>query len=304
MKRAVFIGRFAPFHKGHLSLMQKKIDEGIPLLILIRDTHYDSYSAEIRKRMIQTCMKKLKVNAKIMIIDDVESFNYGRGVGYEVCEIEVIPELKKISATNIRNMIDEGDDSWKKLVAPGADKVLKDYLSRKGVVVWFTGLSCAGKTTIADAVSDTLRKKEIRCERLDGDILREHITKDLGFSKKDREKNLERATFIAKILARNGVVVLSSFITPYEFIRRKIRTELEKEATFIEVYVKASLETCKKRDYKGLYEKAEKGIIKNFTGISDPFEEPENADLILDTENKTVEECSEEVLRFIEKLKY
>ena len=282
--------------------MQKKIDEGVPLLILIRDTHYDSYSAEVRKRMIQACMKKLKVDAKIMIIDDIESINYGRGVGYDVCEIEVIPELKKISASDIRTKIDEGDDSWKKLLAPGADKVLEDYLSKKGIVVWFTGLPVAGKTTIADAVSDVLRKKEIRCERLDGDILRKHITKDLGFSKKDREKNLERATFIAKILARNGVVVLSSFITPYESVRQKIRKELEKEATFIEVYVKASLETCKKRDYKGLYEKAEKGLIKNFTGISDPFEKPETPDLILDTENKTVEECKEEVLKYIESL--
>ncbi|MBC8494911.1 adenylyl-sulfate kinase [archaeon] len=173
----------------------------------------------------------------------------------------------------------------------------------KGTVIWFTGLSAAGKTTIAKAVSAVLKEKSEKHEILDGDILRKHITSDLGFSHEDREKNLARATFIAKLLARNNVIVLSAFITPYNSVRRKIRSELEGDSNFVEVYVKASLETCKKRCYKGLYAKAEKGIIKNFTGISDPFEEPENADLVLDTENKTIEECSEEVLKFIENLK-
>lgn len=301
-KRAIFIGRWAPFHKGHLSIMQKKIDEGKPLLIFVRNTPYDIYPPELRKRMIEATMAKLKVDAKVVIIDDIESVNYGRGVGYEVNEIEVPDNVKRISATQIRALVEKGDDSWKEFMPAGADKILEDYLSDSGIIVWFTGLPKAGKTTIADKVCDELEKRGIKSERLDGEILRKTVSKDLGFSKKDRVKNLERATFIAKLLSRHGAVVLCSFITPYEPERRKIRKELEENACFVEVYVKAPLETCKKRDNTGMYKKAGKGEIKYFTGISDPFQEPKRPDLVLDTENKTAEKCVDEVVKYVEKL--
>jgi len=301
-KRAIFIGRFSPFHKGHLGMMKKKIDQNVPLLILIRDTHYDLYPARLRKRMIDATMAKLKIDAKCVIIDDIESVNYGRGVGYQVNNIDVDENTKRISATDIRSKIEKGDETWKEMIPKGADNVLENYLKRKGVVVWLTGLSASGKTTTANAVSDELLKRGIRTERLDGDVLREHLTKDLGFSKKDREENLMRAAFVAKLLARNGVIVIASFITPYNKVRDRIRKELEGETHFVEVFVKATVETCAKRDVKGLYAKAMKGEIKNFTGVNDPFDEPKNPELVLDTEKKSVEECAEQVVEIVDSL--
>src|SRR3989338_7090267 len=180
VQRAIFVGRFSPFHKGHLGIMEGKIKEGVPLLIFVRDTHYDAYSAQLRKRMIEAAMAKLKVNAKVMIIDDIESINYGRDVGYSVNEVEVPDYVKEISATEIRKRIDKGDKSWKDLMSPGADKVLEDYIMKKGIVAWLTGLPCSGKSTISNFVADLLRQKEYKVKKLDGDILRENITKDLA----------------------------------------------------------------------------------------------------------------------------
>ena len=299
MKRAVFVGRFSPFHKGHMSIVQKKIKEGIPLLIFVRDTHYDIYPAQLRKRMIEAAMAKAKIDAKVEIIDDIESINYGRGVGYEVNAVDVDEDLKKISATEIRNRISSGDDSWREMMAPGADKVLHNYLSKKGVVVWLTGLSGAGKTTVANSVHDELTKRGIRVERLDGDILRENITKNLGFSKEDRIENLTRASFLAKLLARNGVVVLASFITPYNSVQERIRDDMENQAHFVETYVNASLKECIRRDPKGNYKKALAGKIKNYTGIDDPFEAPVCPEIVLDTENNSVRDCTEKLTTHI-----
>lgn len=302
MKRAIFVGRWSPFHKGHLAMMQKKIDEGVPLLILVRDTHYDIYPAMLRRRMIEAAMQKLKVDAKVMIIDDIDSVNYGRDVGYEVNEIKVSDADKSISATNIRNLIENKDDAWKTLIPDGAAKVLDDYLSDHGLVLWFTGLHKAGKSTISQMVSKALEDRGIRNEIVDGGVLRKSISKDLTFSKHDRLTNMERAVFISKLITRNGGVVLSSFITPYENLRTKIRKDIEENATFVEIYVKASIETCKKRD-DGMYAKAEKGEIEDFTGVSDRFDEPVNPDLVLDTEQTTPEECTRKVLAYIDQIK-
>jgi len=299
MKRAVFVGRWSPFHKGHLSIMDEKIKAGIPLLIFVRDTHYDIYPAQLRKRMIEAAMAKAKVDAKVEVIDDIESINYGRGVGYEVNAVDVDEKVKKISATEIRNKISDGDESWRDMMVPGADNVLHNYLSKKGVVVWLTGLSAAGKTTVANEVHDDLKRRGIRTERLDGDILRENVTKNLGFSKEDRLENLRRASFLAKLLARNGVVVLASFITPYNSIQKEIREDIENQAHFVETYVNASIKECIKRDPKGNYKKALKGAIKNYTGIDDPFEPPVNHEIELDTENTSVKECKEKLTEHI-----
>ena len=298
-KRAIFIGRFSPFHKGHLSIMEQKLEEKKPLLILVRDTHYDIYPAKMRKRMIEAAMAKLKADAKVEIIDDIESVNYGRGVGYEVNELQVPENIKRISATEVRSMIEKGDASWKDAIPEGASEVLHNYLAKSGIVVWFTGLPKAGKKTIANIVGDELEKKGIKTERLDGGVLRKTVSKDLKFSKEDRAINLERASFVAKLLSRNGAVVLCSFITPYQSQRESIRTELGEKATFIEVYVQSTLETCKNRDLE-LYEKAEKGEIEYFTGISDPFHVPQKSEITVDTENKTAEQCAEEIIKYIE----
>lgn len=171
----------------------------------------------------------------------------------------------------------------------------------KGVTVWFTGLPCSGKTTIADKVALNLKNLGLKVERLDGDIVRKGLTSDLGFSKEDRNKNIERVTFVAKLLTRNDVIVLATFISPYIQRRQQTRKEI---GEFVEVYVKASVEECIKRDVKGMYKKAMEGKIKNFTGVDDPYEEPVNPEIVLDTEVETVQESVEKVLNYLEKKGY
>jgi adenylylsulfate kinase len=171
----------------------------------------------------------------------------------------------------------------------------------KGVTVWFTGLPCCGKTTVADKVASLLKEQGRKVERLDGDIVRKSLTSDLGFSKDDRDENIKRVTFVAKLLTRNNVIVLATFVSPYRERRKKTREEI---GDFIEVYVKCPLDICIDRDVKGMYEKALKGEIKGFTGINDPYEEPLNPELVLNTDKETVEESVEKVLEKMRELDY
>jgi adenylyl-sulfate kinase len=172
---------------------------------------------------------------------------------------------------------------------------------QEGFTLWFTGLPCSGKSVVADKVADILKGKGMRVERLDGDIVRQDLTRDLGFSRKDRDENIRRVTFVAKLLTRNGVAVLTSFISPYREVRARSRQEI---GNFIEVYAKCSLEECIKRDVKGMYKKAMKGEIKEFTGISDPYEEPENPEILLQTDKETIDESVGIVLKRLEELGY
>ncbi len=169
------------------------------------------------------------------------------------------------------------------------------------LVIWFTGLSGSGKTTLAKKLSEILKNEGYKVEVLDGDWIRKTINFDLGFTKEDRRKNLIRSAWIARLLARNGIIVICSFITPYEDIRKEIREIIEKEAKFLLVYVKCSIEKCIERDPKGLYKKALRGEIKNFTGIDSPFEEPKRPDLTLDTEVNSIEENLKRLYSFVKK---
>ena len=171
----------------------------------------------------------------------------------------------------------------------------------KGVTVWFTGLPCSGKTTIADKLAQILRERGKKVERLDGDIVRKGLTSDLGFSKEDRDKNIERVTFVAKLLTRNGVIVLATFVSPYIERRRQTREEI---GEYVEVYVKASVDECIKRDVKGMYKKALAGEIRNFTGVDDPYEAPPNPEVLVDTDNESEDESVEKVLDYLEKNGY
>ena len=171
----------------------------------------------------------------------------------------------------------------------------------KGVTVWFTGLPCSGKTTIADNLATILKEKGRKIERLDGDIVRKGLTRDLGFSKEDRDKNIERVTFVAKLLTRNDVVVLATFVSPYIARRQQTREEI---GEYVEVYVEASVEACIERDVKGMYKKALAGEIKNFTGVDDPYEAPPNPEIICYTEKESVDESVEKVLKYLEKNGY
>ncbi len=174
-------------------------------------------------------------------------------------------------------------------------------MEQKGVTVWFTGMSGAGKTALAIPLEQELRRRGLKVERLDGDIVRQSLTRDLGFSKEDRDKNIERVTFVAKLLTRNGVAVLCSFISPYRAVRAKVQEEV---GNFVEVYCYASLETLMERDVKGLYKKALAGEIENFTGISDPYEAPENPDVRIDSGVETLDESLGKILRKLEELGY
>jgi adenylyl-sulfate kinase len=172
---------------------------------------------------------------------------------------------------------------------------------QKGVTLWFTGLPCSGKSAVADKLAEMLKERGYRVERLDGDIVRQSLTRDLGFSRADRDENIRRVTFVAKLLTRNDVFVLTSFISPYREIRAESRKEI---GSFVEIYTKCPLETCIKRDVKGMYQKAIEGKIKEFTGISDPYEEPENPEILLETDKETLEESALKVLAYIKEHGY
>ncbi len=171
-------------------------------------------------------------------------------------------------------------------------------MEQQGFTVWFTGLSGAGKTTISDAIEPVLRERGItKLEKLDGDVVRTHLSKGLGFSKEDRDTNIRRIGWVAEVLTRNGVCVLASAISPYREIRDEVRRNV---GNFVEVYVKCSIPELTRRDVKGLYQKALRGEIQNFTGISDPYEEPLNPDVVVDTEAEDLAESVAKVLARLE----
>lgn len=170
-----------------------------------------------------------------------------------------------------------------------------------GFVVWFTGLPSSGKTTVANALMPKLQARGINIERLDGDTVRESLCAGLGFSKEDRDTYIERVTFVAKLLSRNNVGVLASFISPYEAKRAWVRDEV---TNFIEVHVSAPVDVCEARDVKGFYVKARAGEVKDFTGISAPYEEPGNPDINLPTHEQTLEESLQIVLDYLEEHGY
>jgi len=167
----------------------------------------------------------------------------------------------------------------------------------KGTVIWLTGLSGAGKTTLATALRHELTAAGHAVETLDGDEVRENLSRGLGFSKEDRDTNVRRIGFVARLLARNGVIVLASAISPYRQSRDDVRQSVESDAAgFVEVFVRAPLAVLVERDVKGLYKKALAGEIKNFTGVSDPYEDPLAPDVVVDSSVETVEESAGRIL--------
>jgi adenylylsulfate kinase len=165
-----------------------------------------------------------------------------------------------------------------------------------GFVVWFTGLSGAGKTTIANVVEPELERRGFLVDHLDGDIVRSHLSKGLGFSKEDRDTNIARIAWVASRIARAGGVVIVSAISPYEEARHHARQLIESQAPFVEVHVATPLEECARRDPKGLYAAAFAGEIDNFTGVSAPYEEPSDPELRVDTTDQTPSESAQLVL--------
>ncbi len=178
---------------------------------------------------------------------------------------------------------------------------MKQANRERGCVIWFTGLSGSGKTTIAQIVEHKLLDAGVPIEILDGDVVRENLSKGLGFSKEDRDLNIRRIAFVAHLLQRNGAFVITAAISPYRAIRNEARAMIK---DFVEVYAEAPLEVCEERDVKGLYAKARAGEIKGFTGIDDPYEPPSSPEVVCNTAEETPEQSAQKVLERLIELKY
>jgi adenylyl-sulfate kinase len=172
----------------------------------------------------------------------------------------------------------------------------------KGFTLWFTGLSGAGKTTVSRLVEKELRTRGFKVEILDGDVVRENLSKGLGFSKEDRDTNIRRIGFVCELLTRNDVVAIAAAISPYRAVRDENRARVG--GRFVEVYCRAPLEVLAERDVKGLYKKALRGEIKNFTGVDDPYEPPLNPEVVIESAEETPEQSAAKVMKKLEELEY
>ncbi|MFA6130313.1 MAG: adenylyl-sulfate kinase [Candidatus Omnitrophota bacterium] len=281
-KFALFIGRWQPFHNGHKYLIDKVLAKGENACVAIRDTEISEsnpYTAGQRAEMIRRVYGD---KVKLIVIPDISSINIGRNVGYDVNFVEPPIEIRQISGTNVRLGKDDN-------VPPE----VAEYIRLLRSTLWLTGLPCSGKTTIAKRLKEELDNRGFKTVHLDADDIRNKLNADLGFSPEDRKENLRRVAHVAKLFNDNGNFVIASFVSPSEEYRRMIKEVI---GNFKLVFVKCRLEVCEKRDVKGMYKKARAGEINDFTGISAPFEEPSDAEIVVDTEYSTVEECVKEVL--------
>jgi len=264
----LFIGRWQPLHGGHIKLIQTALNKNKPVVVAIRDTergHSNPYTVRQRKRMIKRAFGN---RVKVITIPDIKKVCIGRDVGYEVIKLDY--DIEKISGTKIR---EEMGNSF---------------------TVWFTGLSKSGKTTLALALRKELKTKKIKTRFFDGDFLRKTLWDDLSFSKKDRDENVARVIELcASGRRRNNIVAL---ISPYREMRNRARKQLD---GFIEVYVQCPKEICIERDKNGLYQRALRGEILNFTGISDPYEKPLNPEVICNTDKETIKECINKITEIL-----
>lgn len=246
MSSALFIGRFQPPHEGHFACIRWILTKHDHCLVLIRDTKADEKNPYLLKERIGMMRREFKnESVTVKAIPDIEVAYIGRDVGYGLIQLE--PELERISATDVRKKI---------------------YERGKGLVIWLTGLPCAGKTTIAMALVKKLKLQGLHVEHLDGDTFRKEISKDLSFTDKDRRENIRRAGFVAEALCKQGIVVVASFISPHREVRDELKQRIPR---MVEVFVDTPLEVCKKRDVKGLY-KAKTAMM---TGINSVYEAPQ-----------------------------
>ena len=172
----------------------------------------------------------------------------------------------------------------------------------KGFTLWFTGLPCSGKSTLAEIVAKELEVRGRLVDILDGDVVRTHLTKGLGFSKEDRDTNIRRIGYVCGLISKHGGVAISAAISPYKNIRDEVRAGVAKDATFVEVFVSTPLDECIKRDVKGMYKKALAGEMKNFTGVDDPYEPPVNPELVIDTMQETPAQSAARILAKLEQM--
>jgi len=253
-KYNMFIGRWSPFHEGHKYIIDSFANNGKKVCIAVRDTYIDSknpFNAELRKKRIEEIYKD-NPNVTVIVIPDIEQVAVGRGVGYSL--VEAPEQIQKVSGTEIRKLTSDF------------------YNNGNGLLIWMYGLPCAGKTYLGDKLAKELTHMGYSVQRLDGDIVRQSMCKDLGFTKEDRIENVRRIAEVSKTLVNHGVIVISTFITPYKETRRELGKIFGDK--FVPVWVGTPIEICEKRDTKGMWAKARKGEILDFTGVDDPFEEP------------------------------
>ena len=303
----VFIGRWSPFHQGHIAIIEKKRkhNPGKPVLILVRDRKKEKYSVCFRAEIVKLWMKKNKIKGTIMIIPDIEGVYWGRKVGYKTEMLKVNEKVKKISGTKIRNGIKNGEKFWKRQIASQDFSYLltekTSQIAERGLVVWLTGCPCSGKTTISDHLVRKIKKvyPHLKVQQLDGDVIRgTAIAQGIGFSPEDRVLHIRRMGQLAKMLADSGSLVICSFVSPDKKIRNQIKKKIGKKR-FIEVYVMADQKTRIKRDKNGLYSKAIKGEISNLTGYNAPYEESDKADLVCDTDKEDEKESAKKLFDYI-----
>jgi len=280
---ALYVGRWQPFHNGHKYIIDQAIKSGKHVCVAIRDTEISEknpYTAEQRQKMI---WKVYGDAVKTIIIPDIESVNIGRKVGYAVNRYDVPADIAKISGTKVR----QGKET-------SVPPEVEDYTKFLRTTIWLTGLPCAGKTTLAKRLKEELDNRGFNTTHLDGDDVRSALNENLGFSDEDRKENLRRIAHVAKLFNKSGVLVIASFVSPTESLRSVVNKII---GNIKFVYVKCSLKECEARDTKGMYKRARRGEIKEFTGVSAPFEAPKNADIIIDTEKNNLEESVNAILR-------
>ena len=230
---------------------------------------------------------------------------YSKTRGTYIAANDVTPDdaIESISGTEFRRLLRAGEEipewfSFAESIAILRESIKRDV--RPGVTIFFTGLSCSGKSTLAQLLLARLQETQDReITFLDGDIIREHLSKGLGFSKEDRDENVRRVGFVASEVVRHGGIAICSLIAPYEDARRAVRNRIEQYGKFIEIFVDTSVAECARRDTKGLYAKAQQGLIKNFTGVDDPYEVPTKPELIARTEQASAEQIVEHILAYL-----
>jgi len=297
LNTALIIGRWQPWHEGHRELFKAALSRAERVAIGVRATHdtdqKNPFSFEEVKKFIDEDLKK-DYSGKYVVVElpNITDVIYGRDVGYNVEKITFEDEVEKISATNVRKSMNLTP------VKHEVDSLEREKRSgHKGAVIWLTGLSGSGKTTLAQKIERRLFDKGCNVYMLDGDNIRDGLNSNLGFSDADREENIRRIGEVAALFARAGFIVITAFISPFMNDRKKALKAFKDNS--YEIYLSCDLETCEKRDPKGLYKKARIGEIKDFTGIDSPYEVPKSPNLEIDTQSLSIEKSEKALYEFI-----
>ena len=302
-----FIGRWSPFHQGHTAIIQKKMTQQpeLPILIMVRNTTTDQYTASHRAEYIKIWMLENNILGTIMIVPNIEGVYWGRGVGYTVEKVDVDESIQKVSATAIRDGMKSKSNTWRSLIASknGIDMLtpIISHIIDHGMVIWLTGCPSSGKTTLSTEVIAQLRTRypHLKIQLLDGDDMRASpLATNAGFSKLDRAQHILRMAYLAKMFADHGILVICAFVSPDRSIRTKAKNIIGKKR-FIEVYIHASKKTRIHRDVKGMYAKAATGQIKNFTGFNAPYERPKSPSVICNTDKETVAQSAQKIINHL-----